>query len=119
MRFGEMAIAIESGNSFIKNSARIFDEYLAEQNAEKLAKTLNYAAMTRTSIEQICQDIMLRVTRSIGSRGLMKNYHFERVIRDLTMYLRQAAPDATLVNLGKYVLENELQVKNLWTKENE
>ena len=119
MRFGEMAIAIESGNSFIKNSARIFDEYLAEQNAEKLAKTLNYAAMTRTSIEQMCQDIMLRVTRSIGSRGLMKNYHFERVIRDLMMYLRQAAPDAALVNLGKYVLENELPVRNLWTKENE
>lgn len=119
MRFGEMAIAVESGNSFIKNAARTFDEFLIEQNESKLAKTLNYAAMTRTAIEQICQDVMLRVTRSIGSRGLMKNYHFERVIRDLTMYLRQAAPDAALVNLGKHVLENESPVRNLWVNENE
>ena len=119
VRFGEMAIAVESGISFVKNAAEIFDEYLAEQNEANLAKTLNYAAMTRTIIEQICQDVMLRVTRSVGSRGLMKNYHFERVIRDLTMYLRQAAPDAALVNLGKYVLENESSVKSLWTKENE
>lgn len=119
MRFGEMAIAVESGNSFIKNAARTFDEFLIEQNESKLAKTLSYAAMTRTAIEQICQDVMLRVTRSIGSRGLMKNYHFERVIRDLTMYLRQAAPDAALVNLGKHVLENESPVRNLWVNENE
>jgi hypothetical protein len=35
------------------------------------------------------------------------------------MYLRQAAPDAALANLGKYVLESEASVKSLWTKENE
>lgn len=119
MRAGEMAIAVESGNLFLAQAARLFDEFLAGQNAPDVARILNYGGMMRTAIEQICQDAMLRAARSIGSRGLMKNYPFERVLRDLTMYLRQAAPDATLINVGRYVLENETPVRKLWEKGND
>ncbi len=119
MRLGEMATAIESGNLLMKKSARIFDDYLADQNQARIGKVLNYAGMMRTAIEQICQDVMVRATRSIGSRGLLKPYHFERIIRDLTMYLRQAAPDATLTGIGRYVLESEQSNAELWREENE
>lgn len=119
MRLGEMAMAIESGNLLMDKSARIFDDYLRNKDEAKIGKILSYAGMMRTAIEQICQDVMVRATRSIGSRGLLKPYHFERVIRDLTMYLRQAAPDATLTGIGRYVLESEQPNAELWREENE
>lgn len=119
MRAGETAIAIESGNLFLEKAARIFDEFLRDKNQEKLGKILNYAGMMRTIIERICQDAIVATTRSIGSRGLLKPLHFERIIRDLTMYLRQAAPDATLVEIGKYVLENDVPNAKIWHSDNE
>ncbi|CAN5249973.1 acyl-CoA dehydrogenase family protein [soil metagenome] len=113
-RLGEMAIRIESGNLWLEGAARNFEHYRenpAQQNSEKF---LAYANMMRTAIEQICQDVMLLCERSIGARGLNKPFHFERIIRDLTIYLRQPAPDAALAAAGKYVLDNEFQSDDLW-----
>ena len=107
MRLGEMAIAIEIGSALLEKAARIFDDYSSAGNAANINIVLNYAGIFRTAIEQICQNTMIAAERSIGSRGLLKPYHFERVIRDLKMYLRQAAPDATLAAIGKFALENE------------
>ena len=119
MRLGEMAISVENGNLLMRESAKIFDEYLRGKNPSKIGEVLNYAGMMRTAIEQSCHDVTLRATRSVGSRGLLKPYHFERVIRDLTMYLRQAAPDATLTGIGKFVLETDRKNVRLWRDRNE
>ena len=113
-RLGEMAIAVESGNLLMEKSARIFDAYLLDKTDSAIERTLNYAGIFRTAIERICQDTMISAERSIGSRGLMQPYHFERAIRDLKMYLRQAAPDAALAGVGKYVLENETPGGEIW-----
>ena len=106
-RAGDAAIGIESGNLFLREAARNFDNYLMNRNPSKISAVLAYAGMTRTAIERVCQDAMAAAARSVGSRGLLPPYHFERVIRDLTMYLRQAAPDATLNGIGEYVLQND------------
>ncbi len=119
MRLGETAIALESGNLFLKKSAQIFDDYLRDKNAAKIGAVLSYAGMMRTAIERICQGAMIAATRSVGSRGLLKPYHFERVVRDLTMYLRQAAPDATLTGIGRYVLERDAPNAKLWRNDDE
>lgn len=119
MRLGEMAIALESGNLLLEKSARMFDDYLRDKNPSKINAVLAHAGMMRTAIERICQDTMIAATRSVGSRGLLKPYHFERILRDLTMYLRQAAPDATLTGIGKYVLESDQPNKHLWRIDDE
>ncbi|MGI8468610.1 MAG: acyl-CoA dehydrogenase family protein [Pyrinomonadaceae bacterium] len=119
MRLGEMAIAVESGNLWLRGASKIFDRFLREKNTENLERVLHYAGMTRTAIEQICQNIMLGCERSIGSRGLLKPYHFERVIRDLKMYLRQAAPDATLAGIGDFALKSDKQNGELWRGDDE
>lgn len=114
MRLGEMAIAVESGNLWLVRAAETFDEYLSDKNPSREAKVLHYAGMTRTAIEQICQSVMINCERSIGSRGLLQPLHFERVIRDLKMYLRQAAPDATLAGVGKFVLDSDERIEKIW-----
>lgn len=116
-RLGEMAMRVESGNGWLRGAARIFDDYLSDKDDRKIERVLAYAAMTRTAIEQICQDVMLFCERSVGARGLMRPLPFERIIRDLTIYLRQPAPDATLDSIGKFVLENTEPARDLWKNE--
>ena len=116
MRLGEMAINVESGNLWLEGAARNFEHYRRKPTPENSKKFLAYANMMRTAIEQICQNVMLLCERSVGARGLNKPFHFERIIRDLTIYLRQPAPDAALAAAGKYMLDNEIQSNDLWEK---
>ena len=42
----------------------------------------------------------------VGARGMMRPYPFGRMVRDLTMYLRQPAPDAVIERIGRHVLDD-------------
>ena len=79
---------------------------------------LAYTNLMRTAIEKICIKVMNLCQKSVGARGLNQPFHFERIIRDLTIYLRQPAPDAALADAGRYVLESEIAADYLWTKKN-
>lgn len=48
------------------------------------------------------------------NRVLLHLFHLERVIRDLKIYLRQAAPDATPAGTGKFVLDSGGRVERIW-----
>lgn len=117
-----MAIAIESGNlwlwgaaDLVANYAPIFGGYpnVAHPQAEKLVA---YTNMVRTQIEQICMDAMQLSERIVGTRGLLPPYPIERIIRDLSLYLRQPAFDAALGGAGKYALSETTSVDSLWSK---
>lgn len=114
MRLGQMAILIETGNLWLKNTAEKLDEFMSEPTAQKSETFLAYANMMRTEIEKICVEMMNLCQKSVGARGLNKPFHFERIIRDLTIYLRQPAPDAALADAGKFVLESSISADDLW-----
>ena len=114
MRLGEMAILIETGNLWLKSAAEKLDEYLQNPSDAKSENFLAYANMMRSAIEKICVETMNLCQKSVGARGLNKPFHFERIIRDLTIYLRQPAPDATLADAGRYVLESKTAGDDLW-----
>ncbi len=114
MRLGEMAIAVESGNLWLNGAARKFDEYERELTAERSETFLTYANMTRTAIAEICENVINLCAKCVGARGLNKPYHFERIFRDLTIYLRQPAPDASLTSVGNFVLESAKPNDDLW-----
>ncbi len=110
-RVAEMTYLIESGNLWLKQAGKKNDKWAQQpQNTDKL---LAYANMTRTVIEDVCLRCMQLAERSVGSRGLIRPQALERVHRDLTTYLRQPAPDATLIAIGEYVLNQETTQK-LW-----
>lgn len=114
MRLGEMAIAVESGNLWLAGASEKFDEYEKNPSAEGSENFLAYANMMRTAIGDICEIVMNLCVKCVGARGLNKPFHFERIIRDLTIYLRQPAPDASLAAVGSYVLENAKPNDDLW-----
>ncbi|GAB3016982.1 acyl-CoA dehydrogenase family protein [Spirosoma pulveris] len=111
-RLAEMACLIESGNQWINSAGLKTDEWQARGNSAD--KIVAYANMTRTNIEEICLRIMPLAERSVGARGLMRPLPFERIHRDLTFYLRQPAPDATLLDIGRFVLDTQQNAHELW-----
>ncbi|GAB2574445.1 acyl-CoA dehydrogenase family protein [Spirosoma areae] len=111
-RIAEMAYLIESGNQWLTSAGDKTDAWLAHHT--EADKIVAYANMTRTAIEDICLRTLQLAERSVGARGLLRPLPFERIHRDLSMYLRQPAPDATLTDIGQYVLHNPSRTHDLW-----
>lgn len=122
-RIGQMAIAIESGNLWLRGVAELVSQYApsfgghANVPCEKAEMIVAYANMVRTAIEQICMDVIQLSERCIGTRGLLPPYPMERIVRDLTLYLRQPVFDAALANPGKHALSETAPAHSLWSYE--
>lgn len=122
-RIGQMRILINSGNQWLKSAADHMDVFIHEPSKKNAALFLDHSNMVRTAVDEICTQTMILCQQCIGARGLNKPYHFERIIRDLNTYLRQPAPDHTLLEIGKFALGESPQIKNSliqilkrWTK---
>lgn len=121
-RLGQMAIALEQGQLWLVGAAAQLERYAlvfggwpSEAVSEAaVAQLVSYANMVRTAIEQICIDIMPLAERCVGTRGLLPPHPLERIIRDLTLYLRQPAFDAALTGVGQYVLSRKEPSRHLW-----
>jgi alkylation response protein AidB-like acyl-CoA dehydrogenase len=115
-RVGLAQIAVESGNLWLQRAGEMLDRALGAKSEDEFQQVMTYAGMTRTAIEQIALDMIRWSQQSVGSRGLTRPEPFERIIRDLTMYLRQPAPDATLAGVGEYSLSHEARADQLWNR---
>lgn len=111
-RLAEMAWLVESGNQWINTASSKADQWFLEKADP--AKTVAYANMTRTAIEVICTRMMQLTEQAVGARGLLRPLPFERIIRDLSLYLRQPAPDATIQDIGAYVSTHTEAAHDLW-----
>jgi alkylation response protein AidB-like acyl-CoA dehydrogenase len=121
-RMGQMAIALESGKLWLKGAADLIADYdpifggdpNQPQSAQKADRLVNYVNMSRTAIEQICMDVIQLCERSVGTRGLMPPHSMDRIIRDLTLYLRQPGFDATLQSTGSFALSHSNPISSVW-----
>ena len=111
IRAAEMAMRLETGDGFLRGAAAV-----TERLPQAPWEIAMYAGMTRLAVESICLDTIRTVERTVGARGLMRPYPFARMIRDLTMYLRQPAPDAVLDRVGRHVLDHPGPVHQHWPK---
>jgi alkylation response protein AidB-like acyl-CoA dehydrogenase len=105
-RIGEAAILIESGNLWLRGAAGVVELGPDAGQSGDSATRVTYANMTRLAIERICLDVLRLAERSLGARGLLQPHPAERIIRDLTLYLRQPAPDAVLASVGERARES-------------
>ena len=78
-------------------------------------RTLAYANLMRSAIEETCMHVIALAERSVGARGLLRPEPFERMHRDLVHYLRQPAPDAALVEAGRHVMDDARTADALWS----
>jgi alkylation response protein AidB-like acyl-CoA dehydrogenase len=99
-RLAEITYLVETGNLWLESAGQKADAWKGEEMA---AKIVAYANMMRTVVEEICLRTMQLAERCMGARGLLQPGPLERIHRDLTLYLRQPAPDASLTDIASYV----------------
>lgn len=119
-RVATMATALESGAIWLERAAAVADRCTPGQAGGGLtARVVAYAHMARSAIERICLDVQEAAIRSVGVQGLLRPHPMEQIVRDLTLYLRQPAPDAALAAVGRHVLEHEQALPDLWAADDE
>lgn len=101
-RLGDIALNAQAAVLWIERSAAIAEEALAP-NTTKLASEhmVDTANMARLAVERLALSTMQLVTTGVGAHGLLRPHRFERILRNLTMYLRQPSPDRTLADVGR------------------
>jgi hypothetical protein len=68
----------------------------------------------RRTVERFGLEVLEHAIRSSGARSLLRPNSLERLVRDLTMYLRQPAPDFILERAGRFTLKSEKHFDTLW-----
>jgi alkylation response protein AidB-like acyl-CoA dehydrogenase len=99
-RFGECVIAARTALLWTHACVGAwmrYDEAPGEIVEAELLVTVDAA---RSAVERSALDVAERVERGAGARGLLESEPFARRLRDLRMYLRQPAIDATLLRVA-------------------
>ncbi|CAM3634809.1 Glycosyl transferase family 1 [Deinococcus saxicola] len=106
LRFGAVAARLEAAwQTVLRGAAHLEGVHLEGAGADDLARVLAYVALAREVTEDACLLACEAVERAVGARGLLAPHPAERLLRDLRMYLRQPAPDAARLHLGRAVLD--------------
>lgn len=62
------------------------------------------ALLARQFVEESCVEILQLAEKSVGAAAYVTGTSIERVRRDLSLFLRQAAPDAKLLKAGRLLI---------------
>ncbi len=100
-RLGEIAISAQEAILWVQRAAAVAEQSFYRDEQEHIWRMVECANMMRLAIERLATSVMQRVTAGVGAHGLLQPQRFERIVRDLTMYLRQPAPDQTLAAVGQ------------------
>ena len=98
-RFGRLLIAQETAALWTGSAARC-----AELGTAPVADQVAYVNLARIAVEQCCLDALQLAQRSIGLGTFVAGTLLERLVRDLSVYLRQPAPDDVLTGAAQHGL---------------
>jgi alkylation response protein AidB-like acyl-CoA dehydrogenase len=103
-RLGENVVDAQSAVLWTEACARAWAAYDAQPDAAHESALLLAVDAARNAVERAALAIAERVERGVGARGLLETEPFARRLRDLRMYLRQPAIDATLARVARSAL---------------
>jgi alkylation response protein AidB-like acyl-CoA dehydrogenase len=98
-RFTRAAGLCRAMTTMLRNTASTV-ESAAGRDASEVDEAVLDALLTRQFVEESCVEILALCEKSLGTEA---HFHgpVERIRRDLSTYLRQAAPDAKLLKAGR------------------
>ncbi len=73
--------------------------------------------LTRILVERAGMEVIDHVQRGVGLRALVQPNPIERVIRDLSTYLRQPTPDTAMTDAAGHILARSGPLRHLWAWE--
>lgn len=83
--FGAAVVATRGALAWVRDAAG--------QAADESAQAIAVARMTRGVVERAGLDVMEQAARLLGTRSAFDGGRADKIIRDLSLYLRQAGPD--------------------------
>jgi len=101
-RLGEVAMAAQGAVLWVERAGAVADACFYSEEKFAIERMHECADMTRTAILQLATRVIQLVTEGVGAHGLLEPFGFERVLRDLMMYLRQPAPDQVIATIGRF-----------------
>lgn len=108
-RLGEIAISAQEAVLWIEKAAAVAEKSFYSEDQVEIERMLECADMTRIAIERLGTSVMQKIVAGVGAHGLLQPYRFERIVRDLTMYLRQPVADFTLATVGRASIRKTTQ----------
>jgi alkylation response protein AidB-like acyl-CoA dehydrogenase len=103
-RLGECVVDARTALLWTNACVAAWLDYDAEPHDDIEAQLNATVDAARNAVERIALAIMERIERGVGARGLLESEPFMRRLRDLRMYLRQPAIDATLLRVARDAL---------------
>jgi alkylation response protein AidB-like acyl-CoA dehydrogenase len=103
-RFARMRVALDGARLWLEKAGIALDDARSDDDTDGL---LDLANMCRHAVQEACDLVLSLSVQSVGVSGMLAPHPLERLVRDLTTYLRQPAPDAALVSVGERALEAE------------
>jgi alkylation response protein AidB-like acyl-CoA dehydrogenase len=99
-RMGRLAQLKTSGDLWMKRAGRAFD-----QRYQQPEECMYIANLFRTVVRELCEEVLAICEWSVGLQGLLHPHPLERIHRDLSVYLKQPAPDKTLLDIGEKFIQ--------------
>ncbi len=96
-RFGQLVMAHETARLWMEQAA--LRGCLEDTPDDEIVAYINLA---RLAVEAACLEAIELVQRGLGLGAFAAGHQAERVMRDLATYLRQPAPDETLVKAADF-----------------
>ena len=99
-RFGEAAIACETARLWVRQASRVAEGPFDDADAVDA-----YVDLARNAFEAAALRVVALAQKAIGLKAFLRPNPIERVIRDLTTYLRQPALDMSLISAAAFHLK--------------
>jgi alkylation response protein AidB-like acyl-CoA dehydrogenase len=96
-RVARMSIALETGHLWLRHVAGLWD-------AGRREEAQVAGSRVRHVVEHLAQETVENAIRSCGARALIRPSPIERILRDLSFYIRHDNDDQVLATIGRAVL---------------
>ena len=96
-RVARMSIHLETGDLWLRHVAGLWDAGRREE-AQIAGSRIRHA------VEHLAQDTVEEAIRACGARALIRPSPVERILRDLSFYIRHDNDDQVLATIGRAVL---------------
>ena len=99
-KFAEAVVAARTAYLWVREAA--------ERAATEARDATDFARATRGVVERSALDVMELAARATGTRSAFDGERLDKIIRDLSLYLRQAGPDHARDEAAKTWLDHDL-----------
>lgn len=109
-RFARAAGLCRAAAALLKECCVAVETAPREEADRVVAETL----LARQFVEEVCIEVMALAEKSLGVEAHLEKSPVERLRRDLSLYIRQAAPDAKLTKAARTLLRPDAAEDAPW-----